>query len=89
MDGRYTKDPDAILDYENDWEDWLDGDTISSSSWAADTGLTVDSDSHTTTTATAWLSGGTIGVAYDITNTIITASGRTDERTIRITVRER
>jgi hypothetical protein len=89
MDGRYSKDPDAMLDYTNDWSDWLDGDVISSSSWTADTGITVYGDSYDDETATAWISGGTVGTAYDITNQIVTAAGRTDERTIRITVREK
>jgi len=84
----FTKDPDAVLDYTWDWEDWLDSDTISSSSVIVESGLTADSDSNTTTTATVWLSGGTLGEDYKVTNRIVTAGSRTDDRTIIIKVRE-
>jgi len=84
----FTKDPDAVLDYTWDWEDWLDSDTISSSSVIVESGLTADSDSNTTTTVTVWLSGGTLGEDYKVTNRIVTAGSRTDDRTIIIKVRE-
>ena len=85
----YTKDPNAVLDYTVDWETWLGGDTISTSAWTVGTGLTEDSDSNTTTSATVWLSGGTTGTDYACTNRIVTAAGRTEDRTIHIRVRER
>lgn len=89
MSRRFTKDPDAVLDYGFDWTSWLDGDTISTSAWSADAGITVDSDSNNTTSTTVWLSGGTAGTTYEVTNQITTAAGRTDDRTIRIKVVER
>jgi hypothetical protein len=85
----FVKDPAAVLDYGIDWADWLDGDTIASSAWTVDAGLTEDSDSRTATTTTVWLSGGTAGVEYKAVNQIVTAAGRTDERTLTIMVRER
>lgn len=85
----FTKDPNAVLDYIVDWSDWLGSDTISSSSFTVPTGLTEDSDSNTTTTATVWLSGGTPGEDYEVTNRIVTAGGRTEDRTITIRVRQR
>ena len=85
----YQKDPDAVLDYTIDWSSWLGDDTISASSWTVPSGLTKDSDSNTTTAATVWLSGGTEGVIYTVTNQITTAGGRTDERSIKILVVER
>lgn len=85
----FTKIAGSVLDYEEDWATWLDTDTISSSSWVADTGVTIDSDSNTTTKAIVWLSGGTVGTSYDITNTIVTAGGRTDSRTIEITITDK
>jgi hypothetical protein len=86
----FDKDPDAVLDYQLDWSDWLpDGDTIATSVWSVPVGLTEDSDTNTTTTATVWLSGGTAGTEYQVANTITTADGRTDERTIKIKVVER
>jgi len=44
---RFLKDPDAVLDYGFDWSDWLaDGETISTSTWTVETGITKDSDSN-------------------------------------------
>lgn len=87
----FRKDPAAVLDYEVDWTAWLTeaGDTIDTSTWTVPDGITVDSDTHTATVATIWLSGGTLGTAYAVTNRITTAGGRTDERTIVILVRDR
>lgn len=83
------KDPNAVLDYGYDWSKWLLSvdDTITSSTWTV-TGATADSDSHDDTTTTVWLSGGTVGTPIVATNRITTAGGRTDDRTLRIAVRE-
>lgn len=89
MGDSFLKDPDAVLDYQINWSTWLDDDTISSSSWVIPSGITKDSDTNTTTTATAWLSGGTAGARYTVTNRIVTAGGRTDDRSLHITVIER
>ena len=86
---QFEKDPDAILDYTVDWSRWLDTDTILASQWTVPTGLTQVSSSNTSTSATAWLSGGTAGQAYTVANRITTADGRTDERSIVINVRDR
>lgn len=83
---KMLKDPQATLDYSVEWSQWLDGDTISTSSWTVTTGLNNTSESTTTTKATVWLSGGSIGGVYSAVNTITTATGRTDERTITISV---
>ena len=85
----YYKDPDAVLDYAIDWSDWLGTDTISTSAWTVDSGITKDSDSNTITTATIWLSGGAAGEHYECTNRITTADGRTDDRTIVIQIQEK
>jgi hypothetical protein len=45
--------------------------------------------SLTDNVATVWLSGGTAGETYRVTNTVVTAAGRVDERTLRILVRQR
>jgi hypothetical protein len=85
----FTKDPDAVLDYEWDWSAWLGADTIASHTVTADSGLTVDSSAKTATAVTVWLSGGTVGASYNVTCHIVTAAGREDDRTIGITVQER
>lgn len=83
----FRKDPDAVLDYTVDWGAWLDGDTIATSDWVVPDGITEDAATNTTTSATIWLSGGTEGAAYRIVNRIVTAAGRTDDRTIVINCR--
>lgn len=90
MSGPYLKDPNAVLDYRHDWASWLaSGETIATSIWSvAPAGLAVDSETETTTTATVWLSGGTVGQVYRVTNRITTNQGRTEERTIVIRVEQ-
>lgn len=88
----FDKDPDAVLDYRIDWSVWLAsaaGDTLVTSDWEAEPGITIDDDDHDTTSATVWLSGGTVDTQYKVTNHVTTAGGRTDDRTLIIHVRER
>lgn len=87
----FLKDPDAVLDYSFDWDDGYlaAGETISTSTMIATTGITIDDDTNDTTTATVWLSGGTVGEDYTVTNRITTSASRTDDRSIRIRVVEK
>lgn len=89
----FTKDPAAVLDYTIDWDadDWLGSDTITGTPvWTVPAGLTQPtSASNTATTATVWLGSGTADQDYDVACKITTTAGRTDERTIRIQVRNR
>lgn len=85
----FAKDPEAVLDYAVDWSRWLAGDEIVTSEWTVPSGLTKVSDSKTTTKATVWLSGGTVGQSYTVTNRITTTGGRTEERSFTIRVEER
>ena len=98
---RFTKDPDAVLDYKWDWKaltngsglsDWLaSGEIISSHTVTVPAGITKDSSSQTdaNTSVTAWLSGGTAGTDYTVTCQIVTNAGRTDDRSILVQVLER
>lgn len=52
-------------------------------------GLAQMAASNTTTKATVWLSGGTAGHIYTVTNRITAAVGRTDERSITLRVQDR
>ena len=83
------KDPDSVLDYQFDWPDWLGTDTISSALMIVESGLTKDSEAHAATTHTVWLSAGTAGTAYIVTSRVVTAAGRTVDRSITIYVSER
>jgi len=77
------------LDWKVDWSSWLGSDTISTSNWAATTGVTLGTTSNSSTVATAFISGGSIGNTYTLTNTITTAAGRTAKRAIFVTFVER
>lgn len=85
----FIKDPTEVLDYGFSWLAWLDGDTITASTWTVEAGLTKDSQSFNTTTTTVWLSGGTADVDYLATNHITTAGGRQGDRQHTIKVRDR
>lgn len=86
----YYQDPDAILDYEMDWSEWLsDGDTIASSTWIVPEGVTTAGEANTTTTATVWLSGGVAHSRYRVTNRIVTAGGRQNDCSFDLCVQER
>ena len=80
----FLKDPEAVLDYKIDWSAWLGIDVLITSAWTVPAGITTDSDTSDATSTTIWLSGGTIGQSYELTNHITTASGREDDRTITI-----
>lgn len=91
-----VKDPASVLDYTLDWTDWLKtGDTVTGNTVTVETisgdssPLALDSSSFTTTTTTAYLSGGTAGNIYNISYTITTDDGLTDSRNFRIKVLER
>jgi hypothetical protein len=84
----FEKDPDAVLDYQVDWSTWLNGDTIGTSTWTVPAGITQNSGTANDATATIWLSGGSSGTTYALINRVVTAGGRTNDRTITVQVRE-
>lgn len=83
------KDPQAVLPYSINWTTWLGGETITASTWTVAEGITKDSDSFSGTVAIIWLSGGTAGTDYLVTNHVTTDGGREDDRSILILVRQR
>jgi hypothetical protein len=90
MSNDFVKDPDAVLDYQWDWSDWLaESETISTATVTAPDGITLASTAKSANAVTAWLSGGTAGVDYEVTCRIVTNQSRTDDRTIRIACRNR
>jgi hypothetical protein len=93
MPTSFEKDPQATLDYLFDWSEWLgSGESITSATVTAESGLTVDStDVVNGTGVRAWLSGGEDWTAYEVTCSITTDSSpaRVDERTMTIMVRDR
>lgn len=99
--GHIDKDPDAILDYPFRFGNWLAvGETILTKSFVDVQGVTVDSSSIEDDTTLlpavtvtlssmvlAWISGGTIGEAAQVTCRITTSGGRTYDRTLKFKVR--
>lgn len=84
------KDPDEVLDYTINWSRRLPaGDTIAASSWIFPTGLTMNSAAYTNTSATVWISGGTTGTTYKVTNRVTTTVGRTMDQTVSLTIIEK
>lgn len=98
---KFTKDPQAVLDYATDWAgltngsgltNWLEsGETITAATVTADAGLTVNSYGITAsgTKVVAWLAGGTLGEVYKVVFHITTSNERQDDRTILIEVVQR
>lgn len=87
----YPKDPNATLDYSIDWSEWLaSAESITCSIWTRSaTDLKQENEQLTTSVATIWLSGGSVGAIYTVANKIGTSGGRIDERTVSIKVQQR
>lgn len=89
---RIAHDPNAKLDYAIDWSAWLQsGETINASTWTVPEGITeaTPASSETDGVATIWLTGGTVGQNYAVTNHITTSMGREDDRSLHLRVIER
>lgn len=79
------KSPDAVLEYTFNWENWLlPGDSVATSTWSADVGITTGTAILNGPMATVWLEGGTAGERYGVTNHIVTTAGRRDTRTLMV-----
>lgn len=97
----YRKDPDEKLDFSIDWQNWLQTDDfITTSTWEADSGITISSSpapsitklntsSPTASMARCWVEGGTLRTKYKLTNTIVTDGGRTAQNSIYISIVEK
>ncbi|WP_020476264.1 phage fiber-tail adaptor protein [Zavarzinella formosa] len=90
MSESFIKDPSARLDYQIDWSDWLEDDTIAASAWTVPAGIAqYGSATNTATSATIWLTGGTPGTDYFIVNQITTTEARINQQTLKLLIRER
>lgn len=73
MLGTVTKGSTDTLLYTVDWVEWLaDGDSIASASFTVPAGMTKLSQTHTTTQSKVLISGGTIGITYVVSCSIVT-----------------
>lgn len=95
MSTSFVKDPDAVLDFAWSWASWvaedetIDDATVVIVGASETTDLVIDSVGNTDTVVTAWLSAGDAGEHYSLTCHITTNQGRQDDRTIKLTIRER
>lgn len=90
LTSEFVKDPGSYLDYVFNWAYWLQsGETISSFAVNSDPGLSVDYSSAGPSYVTAWISGGVSGNEYNLTCSITTSSGRTDNRSIVISAQNK
>ena len=88
----FIKDPNAVLDYGFDWSDWLQtGETIVTSTWINPDAITVVTSANLAESTVIWVSAGTAGKSYRLTNRIVTnnSPARTDDRTLLIEVQDR
>jgi len=92
MTNVFEKDPNAVLDYQWGWAEWLaSGETITAAVITVPDGITLDSQVDTDTSVTAWFSGGTVGNGYKVVCHITTSNDppRIDDRSIYLICRER
>lgn len=89
---KFTHDPQARLDYDSNWTQWLAaGETIVAHTVVA-TGsgpVEVESSSVIGGKVVAWVSGGTVGSACKLTFHIETNAGRKDDRSMTLTIKDR
>ena len=80
----FDKDPDDIVDYVFDFEEWLGDDTINA---GLTTALSENCDAEvaatTQTTATLRVSGGTEGQTGTATIRLVSNNGRQSDRSLR------
>lgn len=86
------KDPDAVLDYQFDWSQWLqDGETIDTSIFIVEGSATLETfdESIDGGFTTFWARNGAAGDVARITNRVTTNQGRTDDDTATLRIRAR
>ena len=75
--------PSANLDYGFNWAKWLlAGETISTATWTADTGITLSNPLQNGSVVSTFAEGGEAGKSYKLLCSIVTDQGREDSRTI-------
>jgi len=97
----FVKDPDALLDYKVDYNDWLGNDQIVSATVFTDatavdataaailSGLRVASITVSASSAVvAWLSAGVSASEYTVTVRIWTSAGRRDDQCFTVEIEE-
>lgn len=92
MSSNFVKDPDALIDYKVDWQQYLNGDDIVSAAVTAfpqvSGGVRVAAFavSSNSKSVVIWLSAGVTAEEVNITNRVWTSAGRRDDRTFFVSV---
>lgn len=91
---KVEQDKDEVLDWSFDYTGVLNGDTVLSSTWAlaasSPTDIVVSNPSEANGITTVWLSGGTYGRIYTVTNEVtMTPSGRVFNRSLQVRIVEK
>lgn len=79
--------PSETLDWAQDWTDWMQPeDSLASSEWTIYPAATLDNDLMASTgdLTSVTVSGLTLGVTYELKNTVTTQFGRIGSRDIII-----
>lgn len=87
---RFEKDPDTLTYFTVDWgPDLRPGESLQGTpSWSVPDGLTKSSELVSGNIATLWVSGGTVGQSYACRCRATYDSGRSEDWTIYIVVKE-
>ncbi len=84
-----TKDPNAKRSYGHTWADNIGTDTITASTWTATpAGLTLTGSTFDAKQTSVYVEGGSDGTVYRLLNRVTLQSGGTDDKTLRIWVKE-
>lgn len=93
--GKFYKQPAEVLDYEFDFSEWLAdradsivSQTVVATAQSTGSAMTVSNVIQVAGVVRFFLAGGTEGVKYKITCTIVTTGGRTKQSEIMITVKD-
>lgn len=85
----FTKSPADVNPWQFDWSEYLAvGETITASQWITTAGLTLSSQSATATTTSVWVSGGTSGATYLVTNRINTTTGQQFDWSFQVSIHQ-
>lgn len=76
--GKVEKDPGVILDSTVSWGLWLSkhGEAVDRFEWELPEDLDAEAEFSSRSRSQVWLSGGTAGKSYLVTNRIVTRRGR-------------
>lgn len=81
--GPVLHDPNGVEYYDIEWEDWLNGATISASTWSiVPSGPVLTNPTSGATITGVYVTGGTLGKMYSLTNRLTSGAGEVADRTI-------